>query len=62
MEQNFYEATKPALDLGKSVKEGNFFTRFLAKHPRLIIPFTGGAYVLFFATILTIVFFCNNGK
>ena len=57
MEQNFNEATKPALDLEK---KDNFFVRFLLRHPRLIIPVGGLTYTVMFGAMITLVIFVNK--
>ena len=59
MNEDFYKATRPALNIGKPAKEGNFFSRFLIQHPRLIFPLTGGAYMLLFTLMSGIVLFYN---
>ncbi len=61
MEQNFYEATRPALNKEKPTKEGWRVSRWLLRHPRFILPFIVGVYSLFFASMSTLVIFYNNG-
>jgi len=57
MEQNFYEVTKPALNLIKPVKEDNRLFRWLARHPRFILPFTGGMWLLMFGAMTCLIVF-----
>ena len=49
MDQSFYEATRPALNKEKPTKGDARIFRWLARHPRFILPFIAGVYSIFFA-------------
>ncbi len=60
MSKEFIEATRPVVTEEAAVKEGNFFTRFLWKNPRLIFPLTGGIYFLWWGMLITLLIFINQ--
>ena len=59
MENEWNKVLSPALNLGKPIKEENRLLRWLARHPRFILPFIVGCWVSMFGSMTILVLFVN---